>query len=302
MQTHNAEMASEYDRLHEEIAELREKQIFFIGGAARSGTTWLQLLLNAHPEISCGGEGHFINKLAPLLHTALNQHCVFINKKNSSVFQEVDGYPVLDHQDFLYLLGSCISLLLRKQSKQTSVRAIGEKTPDNIEHFDELSDLFPKAKFIHVVRDGRDCAVSMWYHNERIKPGWGKQKFGSLDEFASIVADRWGANLEMALTFSKTHPDRIYQIRYEDLLSETIAKLSDLCTFLEVDSDKILLTRCAEAASFSNLSGGRKAGDEDRSSFFRKGVPADWRHHLGERAAAEFRNRAGLWLNHFGYP
>ncbi len=302
MQIVTNEVAADCDSLHQAIAELRKKQIFFIGGAARSGTTWLQLLLDAHPEIGCAGEGHFINKLAPLLHSAFNQHCVFLNKKNSTVFGEIGGYPVLSHQDFLYLLSACISLFLLKKNGRGSARAIGEKTPDNVAHFDELRDLFPNAKFIHIVRDGRDCAVSMWYHNERIEPGWGKRRFGSLEQFASVVADRWAADLVTALTFSQRHPHSILQIRYEDLLLQTIDKLSDLCAFLGVDADKALLARCAETASFSNLSGGRNAGDEDRSSFFRKGSPGDWRIHLGQKAQAEFRSRAGLWLDHFGYP
>ena len=46
----------DFDALHQAIALIRRKQVFFIGGAAKSGTTWLQLLLNAHPEISCSGE------------------------------------------------------------------------------------------------------------------------------------------------------------------------------------------------------------------------------------------------------
>ena len=47
--------------------ELRSKQIFFIGGTAKSGTTWVQLLLDAHPEVSCNGEGHFLDNLKPAL-------------------------------------------------------------------------------------------------------------------------------------------------------------------------------------------------------------------------------------------
>src|ERR1700722_16518864 len=52
-------LALDYEALSAEIAALRRKQLFFIGGAAKSGTTWLQLLLDRHPAISCNGEGHF---------------------------------------------------------------------------------------------------------------------------------------------------------------------------------------------------------------------------------------------------
>jgi hypothetical protein len=49
------------------------------------------------------------------------------------------------------------------------------------------------------------------------------------------------------------------------------------------------------------LSGGRNPGEENRDSFFRKGVPGDWRRHFGDAVAAEFREQAGTWLDRFGY-
>ena len=63
----------DYDSLHLSISELRSKQIFFIGGAIKSGTTWLQLLLDSHPDVSCDGEGHFPDHFAPLLKRALDE-------------------------------------------------------------------------------------------------------------------------------------------------------------------------------------------------------------------------------------
>jgi Sulfotransferase family len=84
-----------YEELHSAISELQKKQIFFIGGAVKSGTTWLQLLLDAHPEVSCNGEGHFLDNLAPALKMALDQHCGLIAEKNESLFNEIEGYPRL---------------------------------------------------------------------------------------------------------------------------------------------------------------------------------------------------------------
>src|ERR1700722_1873858 len=49
---------------HEKLQHLARCQLFFVGGAPRSGTTWLQALLDSHPEISCRGEGLFMKHLA----------------------------------------------------------------------------------------------------------------------------------------------------------------------------------------------------------------------------------------------
>ena len=54
------------------IEALAERQLFFIGGAPRSGTTWLQLLLDCHPEVSCRGEGLFWKELAEPLVAECN--------------------------------------------------------------------------------------------------------------------------------------------------------------------------------------------------------------------------------------
>ena len=52
------------------IEEMREKHLFFMGGLPKSGSTWLQIMLHAHPEVSCAGEGHFMTYLAPRLSEA----------------------------------------------------------------------------------------------------------------------------------------------------------------------------------------------------------------------------------------
>src|SRR5450432_2618026 len=66
------EAVFDFDHWHDAVSAVREKQIFFIGGSVKSGTTWLQLLLNAHPEVSANGEGHFLDLLAPALRMAMD--------------------------------------------------------------------------------------------------------------------------------------------------------------------------------------------------------------------------------------
>jgi hypothetical protein len=48
----------DFDAMHSAIAELRDMDLVFIGGSPKSGTTWLQLLLNAHADVCCRGEAH----------------------------------------------------------------------------------------------------------------------------------------------------------------------------------------------------------------------------------------------------
>jgi Sulfotransferase family len=291
----------EFDYLHAAISDLRQKQIFFIGGTIKSGTTWLQLLLNAHPEVSCHGEGHFASGLAPILRNAFDQYNRSIAQESKTVFKEVAGYSRLADDDFQYLLASCISLSLLRQSPAKSARVIGEKTPSNVRNFDLLNTLFPRAKFIHMIRDGRDCAVSGWFHNLRTAPEWTMKNHSSMDAYVTKHAEYWINELVKAQTFADRNPDRMRQIRYEDLAADTESVLADILAFLGVGADASMLANCRSAASFATLSGGRAAGEEDRGSFFRKGVPGDWHNHLSEETDTAFRKRAGEWLDRFGY-
>lgn len=297
----NAHAMLDYDRLHLAIHTLHARQLFFVGGSVKSGTTWLQLLLDAHPQICCKGEGHFIDYFAPLLKAAFDAHGKLITEKNGLIFREIEGYRGPTNQAFLYILASCISVFLVEQGKGGHALAFGEKTPNNVRHFGLLGAMFPAAKFINVVRDGRDCAVSCWYHNQRVLPDWNGQKYGSLDAFVEVFAKIWAADIQFADEFAAQNPARIMQVRYEDLITDTETTLAGLLAFLGVDTSDDVLAHCAEAASFRKLSRGRDRGEEDRGSFFRNGLPGDWHRHLGDDAIARFQVHAGRYLDRFGY-
>jgi hypothetical protein len=222
---------------------LAKKQIFFVGRTMKSGTTWLQLLLNAHPQVSRNGEAHFVASLAPSLKQGLDLHWEYIECKNRMVFHELEGYQPLAEEDFSYILSASIALFLMRQSKGKEAAAIGERSANNTKHLDRLNALFARAKFIQIVRDGRDCAVSAWFHNLRVTPQWTKQKHGSLDAYATSYAEGWSKDLAKAQEFADRHRDRFYRVRYEDLASETERVLAGVFRFLGVACDEAVLGR-----------------------------------------------------------
>jgi Sulfotransferase family len=290
----------DYDSMHASISMLRQKQIFFVGGSPKSGTTWLQLLLDAHPSVSCSGEGYFPTHLWRFLSQALGQHDRVIETNNKLLFTELEEYQRLTQDDVWYIFASCIAVFLAKQSKHKPARAIGDKTPGNSRAFAGLAALFPTAKFIQIVRDGRDCAVSGWFHNLR-NPDWVPLNRGSLEAYVTAFAEFWVSELAKAQEFANAHPDRIRRIRYEDLAGDTDGILAGLFEFLGVEVDASVLAHCRTEASFVKRSGGRNPGEENRQSFFRKGMVGDWRNHLSEEQNKLFRERAGGWLDRLGY-
>jgi hypothetical protein len=290
----------DFDSLQHAVARVRSEQVFFIGGAPKSGTTWLQYLLNAHPEVSCGGEGHFPNRLLPMLAKALQTYNTGINVKNRSIYGRRTGQPLFTDQHAYHLVTVAIGMMLSRPEKPNA-RIVGDKTPDNVRHFALLANLFPRAKFIHIVRDARDCAVSAWFHNQRLNPTELAKKFDAFGPFAERFAQIWAGNVRTGVTFANAAPERCLTIRYEDLCDNSLNSLDPVCAFLGASRDPATLRACCEAADFVNLSGGRSRGQEDRGSFFRRGVPGDWRRHFDVQTERAFREKAEPWMANFRY-
>lgn len=138
-------------------------------------------------------------------------------------------------------------------------------------------------------------------HNQRTSPDWLRETYPSIDPFIDVCAKEWQIDLTLAAAFADSRPGRLLTLRYEDLLQRPEEELAKVLGFLGVDTSPERLAGCCAGSSFQALSKGRSLGVEDRESFFRKGVAGDWRNHLTPAQAALFEERAGDWLDRFGY-
>ncbi len=277
-------------------------QIFFIGGQGKSGTTWLELLLDAHPEVSCRGEAHFGDVLMPLLDRAFQEYRNFLQSNNAH-FPELSGYPADDASGVRNAAQAWIATCLHAQTNNKdnkTLKAIGERTPANIERMHELAELLPDCRIIHAIRDPRDVVVSLWFHGQRTNPDGFTKQYGSLNGLAEQLAPMWVAAIESARASSKTMADRYKEVRYEDMHNTPEITLAGLFEFLGASQNKKIIKNCIEAASFSKVSG-RSSGDEDQGSHFRKGIVGDWRNHLDDAAQTIFQKHAGELLKELGY-
>lgn len=270
----------DYKSIQDIINNIRTKQLFFIVGTIKSGTTWLQIILDNHPEISCRGEGHFCTFLLSNLQHALNDYNKKVENKNKTIFRELKGYPLLNKEHLFFIVASAILLLLNEQTGDSLPKVVGEKTPDHIRAMPFLHELFPSAKFLHIIRDGRDVTVSGWFHNLRVTPDRTYKTFGSLDRFVETIAKGWSNEIGLARSFAAAHPDLYFELQYEELHRQPSAVIRKILKFLGVEATHALIEECCRAGSFEHLTGGRNKGDEDRNSHFRKGVTGDWRNHF----------------------
>jgi hypothetical protein len=273
---------------------------FFLTGAPKSGTTWLGKLLDAHPQISCRGES-CVHHFGVELIKACKNYSELLDRRKLAVTDSND-VPKLRWGDVLAMMRTFITCRLEAiaDPAKADLRFVGEKDPEHALHFKDLDQLFPQAKFLHIVRDGRGVFLSAWHHNVRAKDA-NLERLG-FDGFLDITAREWSQRVRHARAAGRELGDRYLELRYEDLVAEPAAELTRVLAFLGAGTEPATVAACVEAASFEKLSQGRKAGEEDASSFFRKGVPDDWKRRLTPDQVRRFADLSEGTLQAFGYP
>ncbi len=281
-----------FQEVNRNVEDILSRQLFFIAATEKSGTTWMQLMLDGHPEIACRGEGQFVSKLAGSLGGGLKDYSTFIEGLNKNVFSETGGFPTFDREDLSHLIRMSAGLLLSKYGITDDIRAIGEKTPGNVRYLQALLSLFL------MVRDIRDITVSGHVH---LKRQHGKAGEEPIQGYAKRVAKIWAQDVERAQIFMASNKERCVFVRYEDLHAQPQASMKPVIDHLGIDPRPEMIEKCVEAGCFQNLSKGRERGQEDINSQFRKGIVGDWQHVLDEATRAIILEEAGETLTALGY-
>jgi len=211
---------------------------FFIVGTQRSGTTLLRLILNSHSKIAVPEEGTF---LMPLLKEKYLNY-TFKGKELDRLIKYISQNPQFElwNKDFTEFfrevrnkgrttLKEFISGLYSFYAKKEGKIFWGDKTPSFFRKIDVLKKLFPEAKFIHIVRDGRDIFNS-----------W--RKMDPTKNNAPVIALDWIYKIKkIEKSFQKMNPKDNLTIRYEDLLDDPKKTVSSIGKFLEIDFEETML-------------------------------------------------------------
>jgi hypothetical protein len=283
----------------EEIAALARKQLFFIGGAPRSGTTWVQQILDQHPEVSCRGEGLFQKQLAEPLEAMMKARAEVLTAKNTSLFGHTGGFPLPAQDDVEFLLGTAMLLAFRQVCADKTCRAIGEKTPENVFFFPRLKQLFPKAKCIAIARDPRDVLTSAWHFFH--KPAAGEDETAAKFAFIRLALPSLDQGARTTIELAERHPADCMTITYEKLRRTPELIVSNMFRFLSVSDASHIVADCVARTSFAALTGGRQAGTEQRGTFFRKGIAGDWGSTLTSEMNDLVLRELGWMFPHFGW-
>jgi sulfotransferase family protein len=268
----------------------------FVVGCPRSGTTLLRRLLDAHPRIAITRETHWIPKFAqrggghatPELVAALCGHPRFakLGLSRTEVEQLTAGSPSY---------GTFVAALFDRYGEKAGKPLVGDKTPGYARTIPLLHELFPQARFVHLVRDGRDVCLSAlsW---ERKRASFERRFTTWADSPVATCALWWRRHVLLGRRAGRELPPGLYyELRYEALVADPEAELRALCAFLDVDYSETMLRYYEERTRHEPGLSAKKAWLPPTPGL------RDWRTQMATDHVIEFESAAGDALEELGY-
>ncbi|NDJ35134.1 MAG: sulfotransferase [Chloroflexi bacterium] len=265
-----------------------ERQIF-IGGCSRSGTTLLGSMLGGHSRAISTPESHFKQTALRSLGGNLNAFDVdeaYARIKDSFRFKiwEVDPPPLPDHITSYAGLLNWLAALYARQVGKDQAEIWVDHTPENATYATMLFELFPQAKLLHIVRDGRGVAASI------MPLDWGPNTI-------LRAAHWWVEYVSYGLALEHTYPERVLRVHYEGLVTDPQSTLQAICQFAELDLQPAMLEAAgfqvpAYTASQHELVGQKP--DPSRAT--------RWEKRLTQREIELFEYATRDYLGYLGYP
>lgn len=241
-----------------------ENNPIFIVGAERSGTTMFRLMLDHHPEITVLPEFEYVvdlladDKEWPSLeafHSYLESDRIFLGQK----------FTIDPELSYSALATSFMDQQLLRE-KKPNVLAIVHR------NFDQLKQIWPSARYIHIIRDPRDVARSC------IHMGWAGNVWTGAERW--IDAENTWCHLKTQLL-----PNLCLEVREEDLVADPESVLHDVCDFVGVGYSRRML-------------------EYDRFTTYTKPDPKliyQWKQKLTEKEIQLVESRTGVMLTDAGY-
>jgi hypothetical protein len=265
------------------MSDLGPSGHIFVGGAGRSGTTLMRVLLDAHRRICCGPELKVLPPVCALYQTI------------SALPPVMKAYEITraDVQGFLRQLIDNLSANFRRASGKPRW---AEKTPNNAMVMTALGELYPDARFIHVIRDGRDVACSL------VTMNWIDPNSGTKMDYVQNIANaaRYWREIVQYAQYQAAQPalsGRVIEVRYESLVADTEGTMRKVLDFLGEAWDPAILQAHAKPRA-----------DEPRESSTRQTSKpvydtsiGRWNREMSPPDRTAFKSEAGSLLKELGY-
>lgn len=243
----------------------------FIIGSPRSGTTLLRLMISSHSKVTIPHEYTLVENVI--------EHFNLERNPQIKVFKFIDKQYTLTHFldwriDKKYLINKFkndfysqreiinifYSVYLETHTPEKSIW--GDKNINSLSYISEIYHLFPAAKFIHIVRDGRDVAASLQSRKWMFYSFRGKHNF--FIKHCKGAIDTWIAALDITHDAFKMLPESAYcTIRYEDLIVDPEKTLKSICQSVNLEFEEDMLDYYKNEKEKSTISLKRLKGNHD---------------------------------------
>ena len=279
----------------------------FVIGMTRSGTTLLRLMLDSHPQLTIPPETHFIPDVIKLFGEGPASPEEVLEVMTAG--RRWDDFGISADK-----LGRELAKLRPLVRPEVPIRTFyrlyaraqrkarwGDKTPGYAMKMRRIERILPEARFIHMIRDGRDVALSL----ERRGAGLSMEQ----------IARRWRHRINRTRRAAK-NVAHYSEVRYEDLVSDPEGKLREICALVELEFDPAMLAYHERAADrLQEIARPLEAEESKRGLTAESRVEAHaltseppradrvgmWRKDMNPADLAVFREHGGELLTELGY-
>ena len=268
---------------------------FFVG-CDRSGTTLIQAVFDAHERLAIPYESHFI----PMLLRRRERYEILGRFELETFLADLFAYPFAERwqmtptdietairEDAPTDVPSAIRAVFALYAKKEGKPLYGDKTPGYVRSIPRIAGAFPESRFVHIIRDGRDVALSL------LEVEWAPDSIVDAARF-------WKQRVEAGRNAGRVlGSDRYIELNYEAFLEEPKKETMRICKFLGIRFEEGMLDygRKAEAIIGQSSVPHRHAGLREAPT---KGL-RDWRHQMEPKDVLLFEAVAGETLTGFGY-
>ncbi len=265
----------------------------FILGSPRSGTSLLSRIINSHSEIGVPFESLLYSSLYGWHHyygdLSERSNRIRLVDDMLSLSQIRAWTPRPDRTRVLELykrfdFHGAVEALIQAWLETQGKKRWGEKSPWHAYYWRVLLEGFPEARFIHIVRDGRDAAMS-----------WKAARFGPRHYYA--LAHRWVDYLQTVDALRAERGDRLLEVQYEALLEQPEATVRTICTFLGVSFEPNMLSFYEQSTPYPTDA----RNDFNLTRPLMRQNKQKWKTGMTARQLRIFEAIAGGMLERFGY-
>ena len=260
-------------------------------GVRRSGTTLLRVMLDRHSELAVPDESYFVPQLADR-HLRRVDPDAFVDdlrRLNTLAEWDVPLKRVRARLSPAMPIGAAIATVYAVYAEEQGKRRWGDKTPMYMQNLRLLEKLFPDALFVHLIRDGRDAALSfLELPAGLVTETWMHPRTPA--EFAC----QWRTEVAAARRLGQRIGSRYLEVRYEELVGDVEGVLRRICDFAWLGYEP------AMADYAGNVDVSAKPHQQRLREPPTKGV-RDWRKQMSPADVSAFEHVAGDLLRKLGY-